>query len=138
MQAARHRIGTVFAVELSAGVELGHHDVDRGNARGVHGHRDAAAVVGDFDAAVLEEFHVHPGGVTGHRLVHCVVHDLPHEVVQTALTGGADIHARTFADGLQPLENRDGLGAVLLLCFLLRSSHGWKVPYSLMGVGARR
>jgi hypothetical protein len=58
--------------------------------------------------------------------------------VQTALTGGADVHARSFADGVQPLENRDGLSAVLLLCFLLRSSHGWKLPYFLMGVGLWR
>jgi hypothetical protein len=51
--------------------------------------------------------------------------------VQTALAGGADVHARTFADGFESLENRDGLSAVLLLCFLFRSSHERKGPYSL-------
>ena len=82
--------------------------------------------------------HVDLGGVPGHRLVDRVVDDLPDEVVQTALTGGADVHARTFADGLQPLENGDGFGAVFLWSFLLLGSHGRKRPYSLMGVRLRR
>ena len=138
MQATADVVSAVLAAELAAGVQLRHHDVDRRHAGGVHGDRDAAAVVSDLDAAVLEQSHVDLGGVAGHRLVHRVVDDLPHEVVQTALAGGADVHARTFADGLQPLENRDRLGAVLLLCFLLRSSHGWKLPYFRMGVGLWR
>ena len=136
MQTTGHRIGV--RVELAAGVQLRHDDVDGRHPGGVHGDRNPAAVVGDLDAAVLEQPDVDLAGVAGHRLVHGVVHHFPDEVVQTALTGGADIHARTFADGLQPLENRDGLGAVLLLCFLLRSSHGRKLPYFLMGVGLWR
>ena len=52
-------------------------------------------------------------GVTGHRLVDRVVDDLPDQVVQTALTGGADVHAGAFADRLQTLENGDRIGAVL-------------------------
>ncbi len=106
-----------------------------GTAGGVHGDRDAAAVVGDLDAAVAEDLHVHPGGVTGHRFVDRVVDDLPHQVVQTALTGGADVHARSFADGLEPLQNRDGLGAVFVLCLLLWGSHGRN---DLLGVSHRR
>ena len=70
----------------------------------MHGHRDAAAVVGDLDAAVLEQPHVDLGGEAGHRLVDGVVDDLPHQVVQAALAGGADVHAGTFANGLEPLE----------------------------------
>ena len=39
-------------------MQLGHHDVDGGDAGGVHGDRDAAAVVGDLDAAVVEQPHI--------------------------------------------------------------------------------
>ena len=56
-------------------------------------------------------------GVPGHRLVDGVVDDLPDQVVQTALAGGADVHARTFADGLQTFENGDGVGAVFFSAF---------------------
>ncbi len=133
VQTAADVVAAVLAAELAAGVQLGHHDVDGRRTAGVHLDRDAAAVVDDLDAAVLEDPHVDLRRVSGHRLVDRVVDDLPDEVVQTALAGGADIHARTFADGLQTFENGDGVGAVLLLGFLLRSSHGRKLPYSLGG-----
>ena len=98
-----------------------------GTPRGVHRDGDAAAVVGDLDAAVAEDLDVDPAGVTGHRLVDRVVDDLPDQVVQTALTGGADVHARTFADGLQTLENGDRFGAVLVGSTLLLGSHVGRV-----------
>ena len=87
MQSTRHRVGTVVAAELAAGVQLRHHHVDGGDAGGVHRHRDAATIVGDLDAAVLEDFDVDFGGVTGHRLVHRVVDDLPDKMVQATLAG---------------------------------------------------
>ena len=77
-----------------------------GTPGGVHGDRDATAVVGDLDAAVLEHHDIDGARVTGHRLVDRVVDHLPDEVVQTALAGGADVHAGPFADGFQTLENR--------------------------------
>ena len=100
-------VAAVLATELAAGVQLGHHHVDGRGAGGVHRDRDAAAVVDDLHAAVIEEPHIDPGGVTGHRLVHRVVDHLPDEVVQPTLTGGPDVHAGAFADGLQPFENGD-------------------------------
>ena len=69
----------------------------------VHVDRDAAAVVGDADAAVVLQHHVDAGGVARHRLVDRVVHDLLDQVVQTALTGGADVHAGPLADRLEAL-----------------------------------
>ena len=51
--------------------------------------------------------------VAGQRLVDGVVHDLPHEVVQAALAGRADVHARPLADGLEALEDLDRGGVVL-------------------------
>ena len=46
------------------------------------------------------------------RLVHGVVDDLPQAVHQPAGVGGADVHARPLADGLEPLEDEQVLGVV--------------------------
>ena len=72
------------------------------------------------DAAVVLQHDVDAGGVARHRLVDGVVHDLLDQVVQTALTGGADVHAGPLADRLETLENGDRRRAVAAL--LLR--HG--------------
>ncbi|GIE32092.1 hypothetical protein Ait01nite_051370 [Actinoplanes italicus] len=77
--------------------------------------RETTAVVGDRDATVGEQDHVDGVAVTGQRLVDRVVHNLPHEVVQTALTGGADVHTGTLADRFQAFEHGDGAGTVFLL-----------------------
>ncbi len=74
--------------------------------------RDAAPVVDDLHAAVLEDRHHDPVAVAGQRFVDGVVDDLPHEVVQTALTGRADVHARALADRLEPFEDLDRRGVV--------------------------
>ena len=54
-----------------------------------------------------------PVAVAGQRLVDGVVHDLPDQVVQAALAGGADVHAGALADRLEPLEHLDRGGVVL-------------------------
>jgi hypothetical protein len=100
-------VATVLTTELAARVQLRHHHVDGGGAGRVHRHRDAATVVGDFDAAVVKNADVDLVGVAGHRLVDRVVHHLPDEVVQTTLTGGPDVHTGAFADGLQAFEHGD-------------------------------
>lgn len=110
MQTTGHLVGAFF--ELAAGMEDRHDDVDGGDAGAVHRHRDAAAVVGDLDATVFEDADVDLGGEAGHRLVHRVVDDFPHQVVQAPLTGGPDVHAWTLAHRLQALENLDRLRAV--------------------------
>ncbi len=51
-------------------------------------------------------------GVAGDRLVHGVVEHLRHQVVQGALVGAADVHARALADRLQPFEHLDVGGAI--------------------------
>ena len=74
--------------------------------------RDAAAVVDDPHAAVGLQRHLDVGGVAGECLVDGVVDDLVDQVVQAALTGGADVHAGTLADRLQALEELDVAGVV--------------------------
>ena len=116
MQAAGDLVAA--AAELAAGVQHGQHDLGRALAlhAGVVGgvDRDAATVVDDLAPAVGQQGHVDARGVTRHRLVDGVVDDLVDEVVQTADAGGADVHARSLADGLEALQDRDVLGAVLI------------------------
>ena len=54
-----------------------------------------------------------PVAVAGQRLVDRVVDDLPDQVVQPALTGRTDVHARALAHRLEALEHLDGGGVVL-------------------------
>ena len=105
-----------LAVELAAGVQHGQRDLDAGLLQlRVQVDRDAAAVVDDPHPAVGQQHDVDGVAVAGQRLVDGVVDDLPDQVVQAALAGGADVHAGPLADRLQALEHGDRLGAVLLL-----------------------
>jgi len=74
---------------------------------------DAAAVVLDPDRAIGPEGQHDLVAVPGEGLVDRVVHDLPDQVVQPTLTGGADVHARPLADRLEALEDRDRGGVVV-------------------------
>ena len=51
--------------------------------------------------------------MAGHGLVHGVVEQLGDEVMQGALVGAADEHARAPADRLQALEHLDVGGGVV-------------------------
>src|SRR5690606_36352773 len=75
VQAAGDRVG--IRVELAAGVQLGHDDLDGRRTGGVHLHGNAAAVVEHLHAAVGQQGDFNLGGVTRHRLIDRVVHDLP-------------------------------------------------------------
>ena len=112
MQTAGHLVAAV--AELAAGVQHGEGERDgRDLLRRVLLDRDAAAVVGDPDAAVGQQPYVDGVAEAGHRLVDGVVDDLGHQVVQTALPGGADVHPGALADRFQALQHGDGLGVVL-------------------------
>jgi hypothetical protein len=90
-------------------VQRGHDDLERalvGELR-VRVDRDAAPVVADGDPVGGGELELDAGRVAGHRLVHRVVEHLGHEMVQGALVGAADVHARSAPDRLQALEHLD-------------------------------
>ena len=69
--------------------------------------RDAAAIVGDDQAIAGLERHLDARGMAGDRFVHAIVDDFGGEVMERALVGSADIHARAAADRLEPLEHLD-------------------------------
>ena len=107
------------AAELAARVQHGEHDLERALARlrlNVHG--DAAAVVAHADDVAFLDRHFDMIAVARQRLVDGVVHDLIHEMVETRRGGGADVHARTLPDGLQPLQHLN-LTGVIFLCDLV-------------------
>jgi len=105
--------GIAGAAELAAGVQLGQYDLDGRLALPDHDvRRDAAAVVHHLDPAVRLQGDLDVVGVAGQCLIDGVVDDLPDQVVQTALTGGADIHAGALAHCLETLEDCDGTRVV--------------------------
>src|SRR5581483_3478393 len=90
--------------------------------------RYAAAVVGDRDETVGADIDLDPAGVACDGLVHGIVDDLGEKVMQSLFIGPADVHARTPAHRLQPLEDLDigsriavafGTGRLLQGCGLL-------------------
>src|SRR6185369_3190430 len=100
--------------ELASRMQDGEHDLDGGTAElGVDVDGDAATVVEDRDAAVLEDGHLDGVRDAGLRLVDGVVDDLPDEMVESVDAGRADVHRRPLAHGLESLEHLDGRGVVV-------------------------
>ncbi len=97
VKAARNFVSAL--AELAAGVQDRHHDFDRRHLLfGVDVDGNAASVVFDRTAAVFEERHFDVLGVARQRFVDGVVDRFVDELVQAALGGVADVHARTFAN----------------------------------------
>jgi hypothetical protein len=95
-------------------MQLGHDDLGRRHAFFlVNVDRNAAAVVAHGDGAVGVQLDVDAIAIAGQRFVDRVVDDLVHHVMQArTVIGIADIHAGTFAHGIEPLEHLDGAGVV--------------------------
>ena len=130
VQAAGHLVAT--SAELAAGVQGRHDERDRRDLLDrVLVDRDAAAVVDDPDSAVGLQRHLDVGRMAGQRLVDGVVDRLVDQMVQAALTGGADVHAGSLANRLEPFENLD-------VARVVRTIFSSAVPFagSLAGAGA--
>ena len=69
--------------------------------------RDAAAVVADGQAVAGLQRDLDPRCVTSHRLVHGIVDDFGGKVMERALIGPADVHARAAADRLEAFQDLD-------------------------------
>jgi hypothetical protein len=68
---------------------------------------DAAAIVADGHAIICVQFNLDPVGMACDRLVHRVVKDFGHQMVQGAFIGAADIHAWAFAYRFQAFQHLD-------------------------------
>lgn len=113
MQAARGLVG--FARELAARVQRAEDHLECRFFRklGVRIDRNAAPVVAHEARAVLQDLHLNAVGMARDRLVHRVVENLGHHVMQRALVGAANIHAGAFSDGFEPFEHLDRGGVVI-------------------------
>jgi hypothetical protein len=95
-------------------MQAGHHDLERRDARKLRVvlDRNAAAVVGHRQEAVLAQVHLDAGGVAGDCLVHRVVDDFGKQVVQGVGVGATDIHARTATHRLEAFKHLDVGGGI--------------------------
>ena len=75
----------------------------------VHAGRDTAAVVLHPDGIVLQDGDFHVRAEAGHGFVDTVVHDLIHQMVETALTDVTDIHGGALAHRLETFQNLDAV-----------------------------
>ena len=97
-----------IVAEFAARVQLGKDDLHAGDAHlFVNLHGNAAAVVHDRDGVVLMERDGDLVGIAVCRLVDGVIDDLPEEVVESALSRRADVHARAHANRVQPFHDFD-------------------------------
>ena len=114
VEAAARAVGARRAAELAARVQHRADRLERRDARlRVRGARDAAAVVRHDDGPVPPQLDADARRVAARRLVHRVVEQLEDEVVQAARARRADVHAGPLAHGLEALEHRDLVGAVV-------------------------
>ena len=106
-------IGVVLVAEFAARVQAGIDQFDAADMQlRVLVHRHAAAVVPYRGAAVLMQGDDQLGSEAAQGLVNAVVHDLPQQVMQPARARGADVHARTHAHRVQPLQHLELSGVV--------------------------
>ena len=75
--------------------------------------RDSPTVIRDSNGIVCVHNNINFIGKTCNSLVHGVVQNLGHQMVQSCFIGAADIHSRPVADRLKPFQNFNGLGAVI-------------------------
>ncbi|MBT9148842.1 MAG: hypothetical protein DDT28_00257 [Dehalococcoidia bacterium] len=102
--------------ELSPGVQHSHHCLQGGNLSGrVYIYRDAPAIIGYSDAAIIVDDDSDPITIAGHRLINAVIYDLMNQVVQSALIGAANIHRRPQPYCLQLLQHLNITSGISLL-----------------------
>ena len=117
--------GIRAAAELAARVQPGHDELHAGQlGLALDVDRDAPAVVSDLGGTVRVQDHVDPRAVSGQRLVHPVVEDLPQAVLQAAAIGGPDVHAGALAHRVQALQHRQVPGGVRAVTSGVRGQPG--------------
>ncbi|MPM16070.1 hypothetical protein SDC9_62444 [bioreactor metagenome] len=141
VQTARDLVAVL--VELAARVQFGEGDFC-GRALGLvlvihfHAGGDAAAVVGHADRVVGVDGDDDVVAEAGQGLVDGVVHHFEDEVVQARAVGGVtDVHAGTFAHGLQAFEDLDRAFAVAFAAGRCRRGRCAVVGSRLFGGGLR-
>ena len=111
MQTARHLVGAF--VELTAGVQYGHHHFKGAAVLFlVHVNRDTASVILYGDGVVFVDGYFDVRAVACQCLIDGVVYGLIHEMVQTLLADVTDVHGGAFSHSLQAFQDLDVAGGV--------------------------
>ena len=111
METTGGRVGA--AAKLSAGVELGEHDLKgRHLAPGMQTDRNTAAIIRNLNRFVTMQGQIDLVGEASGRLIDGVVDQLPHKMHQPIRASAPDIHTRTFTNSLQPLKGLDGISVI--------------------------
>ncbi len=106
MQTARNFVA--IGIEFSAGVQLGQHHLRGGNAFfRVDIHGNPAAVIDDGERVIDMDRDADFGAIAGQRFIDGVVDDFVDQMVQSHLTGGADVHGGTQPNRLQAFQDLD-------------------------------
>ena len=93
-------------VELTAGVQHGHHDLQRRlMLLRVHVNRYTTTVILNGDGVVFLYMYGYLVAESCESLIDGVIHHLIHEVMQTFLRDIADIHCRALAHRFQTLKH---------------------------------
>ena len=123
VQTARHLIAGIFAAEFAARVQHGIYHRDGRDAKlWLNIHRNAAAVVCHLNDIALFDDYFNMVAKACQRFVHAVVYNFVNKVMKAARAGGANIHARAFAHGLQPFQYLN-LAAVVFVLIVLCHAH---------------
>ncbi|MNV67408.1 hypothetical protein D3C71_1602110 [compost metagenome] len=95
-----------FAAEFAAGMQHRKHNLKSG-AFGffLFTDRNTTAVIDDRYAVVLMDNDINFVAITGQGLVNAVVDDFPHQVMQAAGAGGADIHTGPLAHRFKAFQH---------------------------------
>ena len=118
--------GVAAATKLTASVQHGHDDLNSGLVLGgvlIHG--NTAPVVLHTDRSVSLDGHVDFGGVAGERFINRVIYDLVDQVVQTALSGRANVHAGALTNRFQTFQHGN-IGCTVFM--LLLQMHSVQMP----------
>ena len=113
VQTAGHRVAA--ATKLAAGVQLGHHGFNTGDAfaRNLI-NRNASAIVHHANTVVRQDSDFNMAGISSQRLIDRVIDDFVDQVVQTTRTGGADVHTWTDTHGFKTFKYSKVRGLIML------------------------
>src|SRR5262245_56100383 len=103
-----------LVVEFAAGVKLREDDFGRRLAARMTIDGNAATVIDDGDGIVDVNRDVYLVAESCEGFVDRVVDDFVHDVMQAWRARRADVHGRSFSDGLKALEDLDLVGTVII------------------------
>jgi hypothetical protein len=100
-------------VKLPACVQNGHYDLRGANPSLVDTDGNTSPVVFDRHRSVKMDGDVHPTTESSQVLVDRIIDNLPNKVMEPrSIVDVADVHPRSLANSLEPLEHRDIFTAI--------------------------